>query len=274
MPYSLLSRFQGGLGGSGVGGKLHPQDPDWLRWDQVQAAVLSQLLESPIFPSDAAFLPLFPLNDRLPANRWLSGLALGLLPLLLWEYESQPRLPNVVTLLSLSDQDLAWLWIWAIALHQGLGGQLPDSPHPLPTTHSYPFTQAIRNSITITPGQPLPRDQSPLSFALTCATLTPEDPNLSIHCAQSHSPLAAALTASLMGIYHGAHLPLGRGQISPTLTRQDQARQLFARWAGQDKATDADITLTLAPGGLLSPPRPRPLVSQVSMRKKGTGNRE
>lgn len=264
MPYSLLSRFQGGLGGSGVGGRLRPQDPDWLRWDQVQTAVLARLLQSPIFPSDAELLPLFLLNDPPPSHRWLSGLALGLLPLLLWEYESQPRLPSVVTLLTLTDEDLAWLWIWAIALHQGLGGQLPGLPQWRQLATHYPIIEPftrICDTVAIAPSQ------SPLSVALACAALTPEDPNLSIHCAQSHSPLAAALTASLMGIYHGAY-------SFPTPSRQDEARQLFARWAGQDGATDADMTLALAPGGLLSPPRPRPLVSQMAMREQATGNRQ
>ena len=249
MPYSLLSRFQGGLGGSAVGGSLHPLDPDWLQWDQVQTAVLSRLLESPIFPSDAEFLPLFPLNSSPPSASWLSGLALGLLPLLLWEYEAQPRLPEIVTIFALSDDDLAWLSMWAIALHRGLGGQLPDLTQWRQLAHTDPPLQPLTEAIA--PHQPA------LPFALHCVASTPEDPQISIHRAQHHSPLAAALTASLMGIYHGVTITL-------TPSRQDGASQLFARWAGQDNAVEPGQALALAPGGLLSPHRPRPLVSQAS----------
>lgn len=256
MPYSLLSRFQGGLGGSAVGGSFHPLDPDWRQWDQVQQAVLSRLLQWPIFPSDVSFLPLFPLNPSPRSNRWLSGLALGLLPLLLWEHESQPRLPEVVTVFALSDDDLAWLSIWAIALHQGLEGQLPDLAQWRELAQHYPILQplttAIRDSVPIAQGQPLP-------LALYCAGSTPEDPQLSIRRAHNHSPLTVALTASLMGIYHGAHCS------STFPSRQAEAKQLFAHWAGQDGSVNPAMASnqTLAPGGKLFPHRPRPLVSQA-----------
>lgn len=260
MPYSLLSRFQGGLGGSAMGGVFQPLDADWLQWDQVQTAVLSRLVQWPAFPSDVEFLPLFPPKGSPQSASWLSGLALGLLPLLLWEYEAQPHLPEIVTVLALRNEDLAWLSIWAIALHEGLRGQLPDLPQWRQRANAdpllRPLTEAMGDREPITPGQPPSRHQPALPFALHCVAATPEDPQISIHRAHGHSPLAAALTATLMGIYHGVNM-------TPTPSHQQEARQLFARWAGQDQSLEPDMALALAPGGLLSPHRPRPLVSQI-----------
>ncbi|TVQ58574.1 MAG: hypothetical protein EA366_06505, partial [Spirulina sp. DLM2.Bin59] len=76
---------------------------------------------------------------------------------------------------------------------------------------------------------------------------------------------AAALTASLMGICHGVN-------ILPNPSHREESRQLFARWAGQDNTIEPAMALTLAPGGLLSPHRPRPLVSQISPSRRPIDN--
>lgn len=270
MAHSLLSRFQGGLLGSVLRAIAAPSHPDLARWDSVKQLMLLALTQTP----DALQQPDDVLVSTLPADlapqlrsHHVAGLAWAIMPLLCRCHGAHPHLPLAVSQW-VGDDAIAidWLRVWAIAVHHGLQGQWPTQQWHTDLAQQYPVLTPITTSIT----QGWSRDQmaarltatpSPdLPMALYCAWSTPEDVSLSLTRAQRYSPLAAALTATLMGLYHGqAIAPYAREHPLWSIIQQ-----LFAQWAGLDPQGpwhDRWEGSAIAPVGCLNTQHRRPFPS-------------
>ncbi|WP_072619546.1 hypothetical protein [Spirulina major] len=240
MAYSLLSRFQGGLLGSVIRTIADSSHGDFGRWDRVKQSILLYLIQTPeaSLQSDGALVALLP-PEISPGMRSpsVAGLAWAMMPLLCRFHGAQAVVPAAISQW-VGDEAIAldWLWVWAIAVHQGLQGQWPSRQWQTSLAQDYAILTPLITGMT----QGWSRQQlavhlatSPslaLPMALYCAWSTPEDVSLSLSRAQHHGPLTAALTATLMGLYHGQ-------AIAPHAKEHPLwsiIQQLFAQWAGLD----------------------------------------
>jgi hypothetical protein len=236
----------------------------------VKQSLLRSLSQTPTasLQSDGVLAALLP-ADVTPAmrSRCLAGLAWAIMPLLCRCYGAQPGVPAALShWLGQDAIAVDWLWVWAIAVHQGLQGQWPSRQWYTALAQDYGVLAPVTTGLT----QGWSRDQmaarltttpSPeLPIALYCAWSTPEDVSLSLSRAERHSPLTAALTATLMGLYHGqAIAPRAREHPLWSIIQQ-----LFAQWAGLDPQGQWHEQWDLgaiAPAGCLQAQHRRPFPS-------------